>query len=166
MGARQGEAVGRSGRSLTRVAPVLALAAVVSLATYLALPRLLDRDIAFYDEGVYVATAKGLAAGAGYRNPSLPDAPPQAKYPPLFPLALSFVWRLAPQFPANLIAMKALVFLAGMGLVTLTFQRACGPTGPVPAMPPTRRAFAETTSGMPLRSRPGPGSGTLPLSWG
>jgi len=124
MGARQGEAVGRSGRSLTRVAPVLALAAVVSLATYLALPRLLDRDIAFYDEGVYVATAKGLAAGSGYRNPSLPDAPPQAKYPPLFPLALSFVWRLAPQFPANLIAMKALVFLAGMGLLTLTFQRA------------------------------------------
>ena len=98
--------MGRFGRSLTRAAPVLAFAVVVALATYLALPRLLHREIAYYDEGVYVATAKALAAGSGYRNPSLPDAPPQAKYPPLFPLALSFVWRLAPRFPANLIAIS------------------------------------------------------------
>src|SRR5206468_4145523 len=103
-------------------APALALAVVVCLVTYLALPRLLDREIAFYDEGVYVATAKALAAGSGYRNPSLPDAPPQAKYPPLVPLALSLVWRLAPQFPDNLTAMKALVFLSGMGLLAVTYQ--------------------------------------------
>src|SRR5216684_7651462 len=88
-----------SAVSMTRVAPALPLAVVVCLAAYLALPRLLDREIAFYDEGVYVATAKALAAGSGYRNPSLPDAPPQAKYPPLVPLALSLVWRLAPLHP-------------------------------------------------------------------
>ena len=126
--------MGRFGRSLTRAAPVLAFAVVVALATYLALPRLLHREIAYYDEGVYVATAKALAAGSGYRNPSLPDAPPQAKYPPLFPLALSFVWRLAPRFPANLIAMKALVFLTGMGLLALTFQRVQVRRGPLEAV--------------------------------
>src|SRR5206468_6280783 len=101
---------------------------------YLALPRLLDREIAFYDEGVYVATAKALAAGSGYRNPSLPDAPPQAKYPPLAPLALSLIWRLVPQFPENLTAMKALVFLTGVGLLAVTYRRARVRRGPLEAV--------------------------------
>ena len=122
--ARHDEAVAGPGRSVTRAAPALAFAAVACLAAYLALPRLLDREIAFYDEGVYVATAKALAAGSGYRNPSLPDAPPQAKYPPLAPLALSLIWRLVPQFPENLTAMKALVFLTGVGLLAVTYRRA------------------------------------------
>ena len=121
-------------RSLTRVAPALALAAVASLVTFLALPRLLHRDIAYYDEGVYIATAKALAAGSGYRNPGLPDAPPQAKYPPLFPLALSLVWRLVPRFPENIVAMKALVFLAALGVLAITYRRVRARRGPLEAV--------------------------------
>src|SRR5712692_7478162 len=54
------------------------------------------------DDAVYVVTAKALANGQGYRTISLPLEPPQTKYPPLYPLLLSLIWRLYPQFPANL----------------------------------------------------------------
>jgi dolichyl-phosphate-mannose-protein mannosyltransferase len=93
--------------------------ALFAAAAVLAVPRF-DREIAFYDEGIYVATAKALAMGLGYRNPSLPDAPAQAKYPPLFPLVLSGVWRAAPAFPANLIAMRIIVLLSGLVLLGLS----------------------------------------------
>ena len=53
--------------------------------------RRIDREIHFYDEGIYVTNAKALATNAGYRNISLPDAPAQAKYPPVVALALSVV---------------------------------------------------------------------------
>ncbi|MFX0116783.1 MAG: glycosyltransferase family 39 protein, partial [Candidatus Hodarchaeota archaeon] len=43
-----------------------------------------------------------LAQGKGYRILSLPDQPYQTKYPPLYPLLLSAVWRTAPDFPDNL----------------------------------------------------------------
>lgn len=66
----------------------------------------------FHDDGVYLVTAKALATGHGYRILSLPGDIPQTKYPVLFPLALSWVWRLAPGFPANIPLLK---------LVPLTF---------------------------------------------
>src|SRR3989442_15663121 len=134
MGTPPSETVAGSGGSVTGVGTALALGVVVCLTTYLALPRLLDREIAFYDEGVYVGTAKALATGEGYRNPSLPDGPPQAKYPPMVPLALSLVWRLVPQFPANLICMNALVFLTGMGLLAVTYHRVQARRGPLEAV--------------------------------
>jgi hypothetical protein len=81
----------------------------------------LDREISFYDEGVYVINAKSLATGAGYKNLSLPDSPPQGKYPPFFPFLLSLVWRMLPDFPANLVALKALVLLMGLGLLAVTY---------------------------------------------
>ncbi len=56
----------------------------------------------FPDDSVYWVTAKSLAEGGGYRIASLPDQPPQTKYPPLFPLLLSLVWRVDPHFPSNL----------------------------------------------------------------
>jgi len=54
------------------------------------------------DDAVYLVSGKSLATGQGYRILSLPDAPIQTKYPPLFPLLLSVVWRLDPRFPGNL----------------------------------------------------------------
>lgn len=45
------------------------------------------------DDGVYAVTARSLAEGRGYRQEHLPDAPPQTKYPPLFPLYLAAFWR-------------------------------------------------------------------------
>ena len=54
------------------------------------------------DDAVYLVSAKSLAAGQGYRILSLPGAPIQTKYPPLYPLLLSLAWRINPQFPQNM----------------------------------------------------------------
>jgi hypothetical protein len=55
-----------------------------------------------HDDGIQYVGAKSLAQGTGYRLLSLPESPPQTKYPPLLPLYLSIAWRLDPNFPANL----------------------------------------------------------------
>jgi hypothetical protein len=56
----------------------------------------------YHDDGVYWVTAKSIAAGGGYRIPSLPGEPHQTKYPPVFPALLALAWRIQPEFPANL----------------------------------------------------------------
>lgn len=56
----------------------------------------------FHDDGMYLLGAKTLAETGQYRIPNLPEAPAQTKYPPLFPLLLSLVWRWGPPFPENL----------------------------------------------------------------
>ena len=55
----------------------------------------------FFDDGVYVVLAKALAEGHGYANIHLPDAPAGVHFPPLYPMALSVLWRAWPDFPAN-----------------------------------------------------------------
>lgn len=62
----------------------------------------------FFDDGIYATLGKALAEGQGYRNIHLPGAPPGIHYPPLYPLLLSFVWRIWPSFPANAAAMAIL----------------------------------------------------------
>jgi hypothetical protein len=56
----------------------------------------------FGDDTIYLVTAKSLATGSGYRILNLPGAPIQTKYPPLYPLLLSSLWKISPTFPANL----------------------------------------------------------------
>ena len=73
----------------------------------------------FHDEGVYIVTAESLANAEGYRAASLPGAPAERHYPPLLPLILAAVWRLAPDFPANLPALKAVPLAAAAGIVLL-----------------------------------------------
>jgi 4-amino-4-deoxy-L-arabinose transferase-like glycosyltransferase len=81
--------------------------------------RVLDPETfgLYGDDGVYVATAKALATGQGYRIASLPYEPMQTLYPPLFPFLLSLIWKAYPQFPENLTAMMLLSVL-----ITLTFM--------------------------------------------
>src|SRR5579863_4768492 len=55
-----------------------------------------------HDDGLFFLSAQSLAAGHGYQIPSLPENPAQTKFPPLFPLYLSIIWRMNPAFPANL----------------------------------------------------------------
>jgi hypothetical protein len=55
-----------------------------------------------HDDGLFFLSAQSLAAGHGYRIPSLPENPDQTKFPPLYPLYLSIAWRINPAFPANL----------------------------------------------------------------
>ena len=56
----------------------------------------------FQDDTIYFSTAKALASGQGYVLPSFPGVLPQTKYPILYPLILSLIWRIQPNFPANL----------------------------------------------------------------
>ncbi|MDX2149269.1 MAG: hypothetical protein SFV54_00930 [Bryobacteraceae bacterium] len=78
------------------------------------------RDLAhfgqFDDDGIYTVTARALAEGRGYRIESLPGAPLQTKYPPLYPALLAVAWKLSPApFPGNLpwlLLVQAVVFLA------------------------------------------------------
>ena len=81
---------------------------------------------AFHDDAIYVATAKSLAQGHGYRLIYLPQAPIQTKYPILYPALLAVVWKLWPAFPENLLVMKWLSLLVGaatIGLAYLYFVR-------------------------------------------
>jgi hypothetical protein len=63
---------------------------------------------AYHDDAVYLVSAKALASHSGYRILSLPERPFQTKYPPLFPLLLSMIWRLDARFPENLPKVTAL----------------------------------------------------------
>ena len=73
-----------------------------------------------HDDGVLFVTAKSVSEGS-YRIESLPENPPQTKFPPLYPLYLSVVWKLNPNFPDNLVLatwMSWLVFAALLGFVS------------------------------------------------
>ncbi len=55
-----------------------------------------------HDDGLLFVSAKSIASGDGFRIASLPEQPAQTKYPILYPLFLSMVWKLNPHFPDNL----------------------------------------------------------------
>lgn len=56
-----------------------------------------------HDDGIYFSTAKALADGQGYVLASFPGTPAQTKYPIVYPWLLSWIWKLHPAFPSNLI---------------------------------------------------------------
>ena len=56
----------------------------------------------FQDDELYLTAAKSLAETGTYKMPSLPGQPYQTKYPPLYSVILSVVWKLSPAFPRNL----------------------------------------------------------------
>ncbi len=98
--------------------------AVVAIAVAFAAMRAMQPRIygLFHDDAIYMATARSLAEGDGYRHASLPGEPVQTKYPPLYAGVLALVWKVAPEFPANVRWFKATsafflglsVLLAGM----------------------------------------------------
>jgi hypothetical protein len=86
--------------------------------SYRDLPRIGE----LHDDGIYLISAKSLTDGQGYRILSLPDEPAQTKYPPLYPLYLSTLWRWGSGFPAMLpwamllqwIFIPVLIFLSAL----------------------------------------------------
>lgn len=58
------------------------------------------------DDAMYVILARSLATGQGYRSLNLPGLPPNTHFPPGYPAVLSLLWRVAPDFPANLVVFK------------------------------------------------------------
>jgi hypothetical protein len=55
-----------------------------------------------HDDGIMFVSAKSIATGEGYRIISLPERPAATKYPILYPLYLSLIWRVNGNFPDNL----------------------------------------------------------------
>src|SRR5262245_2376081 len=99
-----------SGDSATRPASVravwIAFLGVVIVSLALAWPDVRQGYSLHYDEAVHLVTAQALARGHGYVDESLPGTPPHRKYPPVLSLVLAPFWRLSPQFPSNLAAMR------------------------------------------------------------
>jgi 4-amino-4-deoxy-L-arabinose transferase-like glycosyltransferase len=73
----------------------------------------------FSDAGDYVTLAKSLATTGEYRLISLPGEPYHTKYPILFPWILSLLWRLAPNFPSNVVYMHWVVIAFSAGFLSL-----------------------------------------------
>ena len=76
----------------------------------------------FKDDGWYVVLAKSLATGHGYNLINLPQNSGFSFYPPFFPLLLSVLYRLWPQFPANILLLKALSIASMVALPILVFR--------------------------------------------
>lgn len=107
----------------------------------------------FWDDGVYLTTARALAAGEGYRFVHLPGAPPAVHFPPAWPMLLAAVWRLTPEFPANLGTfglLNQLLAALGAGLTCVYAVRRAG-ISPALAVPVTA-VFALTLPVMVLAS--------------
>ncbi len=89
----------------------------------------------FQDDGIYLVLGKSLATGQGYRFLNFPGSPNATHYPPLYPLLLAGLWKLAPSFPANVTLFKfinaVLTGLAAAG--AYGFARACVRLDRVPA---------------------------------
>ncbi len=84
---------------------------------------------AYLDDGIYLVTGRALATGHGYRHLELPGEPLQTKYPPLYPVLLSVVWRVFPDFPANVPAFQILnvaLWALGSWLAYRLMRRAWG----------------------------------------
>jgi hypothetical protein len=102
--------------------PLVALAASVGLFLVVGWLSLSTGDIGtIHDDGIYVVTARSLAVTGEYRIISLPGEPNQRKYPIVFPAMLAAVWRIAGNFPANIVWLKAVSLLAGAVFLSLTF---------------------------------------------
>jgi hypothetical protein len=75
----------------------------------------------YHDDAIYLSTAKALAEGEGYRLAHLPGSPPQTKYPPLYPALVALLWKVGPEFPADLPLLKGLSLLCGIATLALAY---------------------------------------------
>jgi hypothetical protein len=75
----------------------------------------------YHDDGIYIATAKAIAEGKGYRLIDLPGEPPQTKYPFLYPAILTLLWRLWPVFPDNLLLLQAFSLVCTASSIAIAF---------------------------------------------
>jgi hypothetical protein len=78
-----------------------------------------------HDDGMYMILAKSLATGHGYRWINLPGEPHATHFPPGYPALLSLLWRIGPEFPANIVFFKMVnaVLLAVAAALVASFAR-------------------------------------------
>ena len=72
------------------------------------------------DDGIYLATAKSLATGAGYRHIELPGEPWQTKYPIFYPAILAGMFLLWPEYPQNVSLLLLPSVIAAAAFVSLS----------------------------------------------
>jgi hypothetical protein len=79
----------------------------------------------FYDDALYAILGKALATGQGYRYLNVPGAPAATHYPPGYPALLALLWRISPEFPANvaLFRFANALLLGGVAVGTFVFAR-------------------------------------------
>ena len=78
----------------------------------------------WHDDGAYLLLGKSLAEGEGLRYSQVAGSPPGAKFPPVYPLVLAVLCRLAPTAVAqgSLAAFVNLLFVVvGGGLFVSTY---------------------------------------------
>ncbi len=73
------------------------------------------------DGASYLAGAESIGTGRGYRMVSAIGAPPITTYPPLHSALLSWVWRVQPEYPANLGLLHAWMQAIGIGGLLLVY---------------------------------------------
>jgi hypothetical protein len=73
------------------------------------------------DDAYYVLLARALAEGHGYRLISSATVEMLPLYPPGFPFLLSLVFRVMPQFPDNVLLLKAVSAAALLATTVLTY---------------------------------------------
>jgi len=90
----------------------------------------------YQDDAVYFSSAQALAQHQGYILPSFPGVPLQPKYPVLYPLLLSGVWKAWPEFPNNLIWAIRLTEAFGCLALVCTFSllRCIAELGRIPSL--------------------------------
>jgi hypothetical protein len=112
----------RVSATATFAAAVVVVAALV--AWWASVPYVVG---VWHDDGVYALLGRAIASGQGFIYTQLPGAPAATHYPPLYPLLLAVVWRLAPSFPDNISAFLALnamlVGIAALGAFQFTRAR-------------------------------------------
>src|SRR5206468_5588963 len=98
--------------SVRAFAPVLAAALVSAVAASIVAPYPVG---IFHDDGVYLVLAKAIAGGSGYRYLHIPGAPFATHYPPVYPLFLALLLKVAGPFPQSM----TLLLLANAALLGL-----------------------------------------------
>lgn len=114
--------------------PAVLVVLVVLPVYVLRLDRVVGQVV---DDAWYVLLGRALAEGRGYEmvNAPLPGILPG--YPPGFPAVLSLIFRLSPQFPANVWLLKSLSIAAMLGVAVLSyayFNRQRGMSRPLAAL--------------------------------
>ena len=100
--ARAQERVGNPSHATALAAGI---AALIALAVGIAVIDQYPVGVV-HDDGMYMILAKSLATGHGYRYINLPGEPHATHFPPGYPLLLSLLWRIGPEFPANVVFFK------------------------------------------------------------
>jgi hypothetical protein len=107
-------------RRLGAGSPLIVMSVLVVAAIYV---LRLDRVVGLIvDDAWYVLLAQALAQGHGYTMVNAPTPGLMPIDPPGFAAFLSLVFRLTPQFPDNVVALKVVSVVAMMGVGAVCFQ--------------------------------------------